>query len=83
MDRHLRICQICSTNKIEDEFHLMFKCTAYAHLRPIYLKHYYRNRPSMFKLIQLFNTNNKSELFMLSKYISEAFKIRNVALTDL
>ena len=83
LDRHLRICQICSTNEIEDEFHLMFKCTAYAHLRPIYLKHYYRNRPSMFKLIQLFNTNNKSELFMLSKYISEAFKIRNVALTDL
>ena len=33
-------------------------------------------RPSMYKLIELLNTQNKSELCMLSKYVTEAVKLR-------
>jgi len=32
---------------------------------------------SMYKLIELLNTHNKSELCMLSKYVTEAVKLRN------
>jgi len=31
----------------------------------------------MYKLIELLNTHNKSELCMLSKYVTEAVKLRN------
>ena len=47
-------------------------------LRQRYIKRYFTNRPSMYKLIELLNTHNKSELCMLSKYVTEAVKLRNL-----
>ena len=83
LERNLRLCQLCNMNEVEDEFHLLFKCSTYSHLRQTFIKRYYRIRPSMFKLIQLFNTQNKSEMCMLSRYISVAFKVRFMLLSYL
>ena len=83
LERNVRLCQVCNSNEIEDEFHFMFKCTPYVQLRQTYIKRYYRVKPSMFKLVQLLKTQNKSEVFMLSKYISEAFKVRSTILMNL
>ena len=27
LDRKLRVCQVCDTSDVEDEFHLLFICT--------------------------------------------------------
>lgn len=76
VERNLRYCLICNTNEIEDEFHFVFKCPAYENLRNIYIKNYYRNRPSMFKFTQLLKSDKNKETIMLCKYINEAFKLR-------
>ena len=83
LERNVRLCQVCDSNEIEDEFHFMFKCIHYVQLRQTYIKRYYRVKPSIFKLVQLLNTQNKSEVFMLSKYISEALKVRISRLMNL
>lgn len=54
----------------------MFKCPAYENLRNIYIKNYYRNRPSMFKFTQLLQSDKNKETIMLCQYINEAFKLR-------
>ena len=77
LDRSLRLCQLCDIAEVEDEFHFIFKCTCYDQLRDRYIKRYYRNRPNMCKLIELFNTQNQSEVYLLCKYITEALKVRN------
>jgi hypothetical protein len=76
VERNLRYCLICNTNEIEDEFHFVFKCPAYENLRNIYIKNYYRNRPSMFKFTQLLKSDKNKETIMLCQYINEAFKLR-------
>ena len=40
------------------------------------LRYYYRH-PSMYKFIQLLNSENKNELIRLSKFIKEAIDVRN------
>jgi len=49
-----RMCQTC--NKLEDEFHYLFECTIYDRERKQYLKRYYYNNPSTFKLQKLMSS---------------------------
>ena len=51
------ICPICKSD-VEDEYHFMLKCPAYNNLRKRYLKPYYFQRPSVYKLTQLLSTGN-------------------------
>ena len=48
-----RKCKIY--NQLEDESHFLFECPIYSNLRLSYFRNYYLNRPSMFKLVKLFN----------------------------
>ena len=70
-----RKCRIC--NILEDEFHFIFECPVYSDLRKLYIDKYYINRPSMFKLIELFNTDRKKQIRNLSIFIFKAFEKRN------
>ena len=56
--REMRQCEICHQG-VEDEFHFVCVCPAYVHIRKKYIKQYHWKRPSMFKLVQLFNTENR------------------------
>ena len=38
---------------------------------------FYRCRPSMYKLIMYLNSSNKVEQYMLSKFLNEAYTVRN------
>ena len=73
--RGMRQCEICHQG-VEDEFHFVCVCPAYVHIRKKYIKQYYWKRPSMFKLVQLFNTENKKALNGLAKYVYRAFNLR-------
>ena len=52
-----RIYQTC--NAIEDEYHVILKCTIFQDLRFKYMTKYYYTRPSIFKLTQFITALRK------------------------
>ena len=71
--RNERICLICNSGDIEDEFHFILKCPFYHSLRKRYIKEYFYKNPSTLKLLKLLCSNNKRELFNLALYAKQAF----------
>ena len=77
-ERKNRICDLCSLNDIEDEFHFTLICPIYKDLRLKYSPRFYINNPSMYKFIELLNSSNKKILSNLSLFLCKAFlKITN------
>ena len=70
--RENRLCSTC--NILEDEFHFMFECTLYNYDKHFLIKPYYRRRYSMFKLIELFPSSNKTILTKLGISIYKVSK---------
>ena len=60
-----RICTMC--RKLDDEFHFLLECPRYHDIRRQYVPIYFRLRPSMFKCIELLNTNNDKTVRSLAK----------------
>ena len=73
-----RLCAFCGA--LEDEFHFVLECKQYEDLRKQYISKYYSIRPSMFKFIELINTNNKNTIRKLSMFVHKAFDLRNLIL---
>jgi hypothetical protein len=67
-----RLCEIC--NELDDEYHFLLQCKKYDELRLKYLPKYYRNRPNMYKFIELMSSTTTSLLQKLSAFIFHAFK---------
>ena len=76
INRNNRKCKFCITD-VEDEMYFILLCPLYLGLRSCLIKPYYWKKPSVYKLLQLFNTNNIKELYNLGKYVYRAFKLRN------
>ena len=74
-----RICTMC--HKLDDEFHFLLECPRYHDIRRQYLPTYFRVRPSMFKCIELLNTNNDKTVRSLAKYAFEAFRVRSLSVS--
>jgi len=51
LERFERRCQVCDSGDVEDEFHFVFKCEAYADMRHAYIHSYFYRRPSVMTLI--------------------------------
>jgi hypothetical protein len=75
-----RFCPHCPM-KIGDEYHLIFECHLYDTIRKNLFPNYYLRRPSMYKLVQLFTNESPSLLKRLSKFIYQAFEIRQTTPT--
>ena len=74
-----RICTLCDTLEVGDEFHFLYNCTYFNDLRSRCLKRYYYTHPNMEKTKQLFNVTNKRELLNLAKFIYQVVeKFKNV-----
>ncbi len=72
-----RICTLCDTGDIEDEYHVAIKCVYFKDKRAKYIKPYYYERPSMYKFVQLMNTTNNRDrhrLMIFIKLISKSYK---------
>jgi hypothetical protein len=50
IDRHARMCNMCSNSDMEDEHHFILECSKYVEIRRKYIKPYYCINPSVFKL---------------------------------
>ena len=75
-----RICKLCHCNDIEDEFHFILKCPFYTDFRKKFIKKFYYEKPSVFKLVMLLSVENTKELNNLGKFLVYAMKRRNLAL---
>lgn len=73
--RNLRLCTICNSNDIEDEFHFVIVCDVYRDIRNKYIKKFYFTRPSVLKFVQLIN-GSASTVHKLCQYLFEAFALR-------
>ena len=68
IDRSMRTCNICNTNKLGDEFHYLFECPAFSEARAKYIDNIFTCRPNTLKMKKLFNSNKMSTLIKLSKF---------------
>ena len=83
LDRNERYCQCCNTQDIEDNYHFICICPCFDSIRRKYLKPHYYTRPSIFKHLELLQSENKTTLTKLSNYIKEALIHRSSILTHL
>ncbi|XP_048252544.1 uncharacterized protein LOC125380687 [Haliotis rufescens] len=67
--REERICNLCSLNSVEDEFHFLLVCPVYLHLREKYLQAYYYRYPNIIKFVTLLSNTKRSILQNVSMYI--------------
>ena len=71
-----RTCLNCPI-KIEDEYHFLLECDLYNDTRKTLIPEYYWKRPSMLKVVQLINSEQKGYIISLAKFVYIAFKIRD------
>ena len=74
--RDERKCVYCELNDIEDEYHFVLRCSKYQILRNQYIPRYFTINPSMFKFLELLNSNKLKTLNNLAVFITKAFQLR-------
>ena len=70
----LRTCPICPL-QIGNEFHYLFVCPSTLPHNNLYLQRYYRTRPSVHKMKELFKSTNKHTLLKLATFIQLILKL--------
>ena len=63
------LCEKCSGTYVENEFHILFRCSAYNVLRDYYIPESFTKSPSVKKLNQLMKTNDISLITAVIKFI--------------
>ena len=71
-----RLCPICNTQIVEDEYHFVMICPLYSDLRKQYITQLNNSTPTYQLCYQLFNSDEATVL-KLSKFIYFAIKIRS------
>ena len=74
--RNERYCNCCNTFDIEDLYLFVIVCPQFEDLRKTYIKKYYYERPSVFKLLDLLQTQDKKQLRNTALYLKLAEKSR-------
>ena len=69
VDRENRVCALCNTDDVADEYHYIFKCSHFDDKRNECLDRKYSEQPSHNNFSLLFNTNIKLELLKLKHFI--------------
>ena len=70
--RDERICTVCDSGEVEDEFHYLLNCSNenVKRNRTKYVDKYYTHHPNVPKLCSLMNMTSKSKNIKLAKFIS-------------
>ena len=71
-----RLCSECHT--LDDEFHFVCECSLFRDLRIKYLPIHYRQRPNMYKFIELMCTDNEILLRNLCTFLYKAFELKRI-----
>jgi hypothetical protein len=70
------VCEVCNNADVEDEFHFVIVCPACHMLRVKYIKPFYFKHPSVFKFIELMQSEKVATLNKLGRFVHEAFAVR-------
>jgi exonuclease III len=69
IERHNRLCKCCNMNVIENEYHFLLVCPAYAEIRKSCLNQYYCHWPNIQKFVNLMSATISSQLRKLARYV--------------
>ena len=69
--REERLCTLCNSNDVGDEFHYLFKCenAAVKEKRASLLPKYFQHHPNVIKFNEIMNISSKRKMINLSKFI--------------
>lgn len=81
IERRNRLCELCDMETIENEYHFVLECNVYNDFRIHFILRYYRQRPSMLKIVELMKTDNKRLLHNLALYLLKSFQKRKDLIT--
>ena len=70
-----RFCTLCHTGEVGDEYHYVLICPIFLEARKQFIQKYYYSRPSVFKFLELINSENKIILVKLAKFLKIVFSI--------
>lgn len=71
VERDDRICELCSANRLGDEFHYLFECSYFVDQQKVYLPKDLLRCPNALSFEKLMNTKDLPALFKLSKFCKE------------
>ena len=63
-------CKLCLQNDIGDEYHYLIRCDYFLHERQLFINKYYIQHPSVYKCIQLMQTENSKNRVNLARFIT-------------
>ena len=66
------LCEKCSGIYVENEYHYLFRCSAYTEYRAIYIPDRFRSEPSVQKLNILLQTNDINLMCSIIRFILES-----------
>ena len=69
IERSDRRCNLCNCSEIGDEYHYILQCQYLVNDRKHFINSYFRSRINVVKFGQLFQSNNKTLLMNLCKFI--------------
>ena len=72
-----RVCLICNSGQVEDEYHLCLICPVYTELRKRFIPTYFYDPPVPYKFRLLMESQNDYLLNQLSRFIYFAFQKRD------
>ena len=75
--RNQRICQNCTMNVVESEYHFLLVCNKYRDIRKQFLKPYFCHWPTLQKFETLLCNKSRIVQKSIAKYICAANKLRN------
>ena len=83
-----RLCPICESNQIEDEYHFLIYCNKYSILRNNFYKTMehifptFKELSSLQAIGELMTSLNHHINIQLAKFISSCFDLRNILLSN-
>ena len=75
IERNQRICLLCDSNEVEDEYHFLLVCSFFNHYREKYISRFYFDPPSVQNFVDLLSSNNVDTLQRLAVFLFHAMKL--------
>ena len=73
--REKRLCSLCDKEDVGDEYHYIMVCPFFQAARDEFFPKYFRKKPSVFKFLQLVDSNNATTLKGLARFLNILFSI--------
>ena len=81
IDYEKRKCDMCKTNEVGNEYHVLLKCKALLSIREKYIPEYFHKYPSLTKFETLMNKSSNRNLEKnIAKFLREMFSYRKINL---